>query len=121
MREEGVHTQRNGVLKGVCMQRNKKAGVGSLGAALVACLSMEHITTGFNSQRWKNHVPKAGQQRWGRLRGGGRKVAVAMVVEGGEIAVKTACMWCSVGDGEFDDGAGTGRQPFIGPESLGPE
>lgn len=48
-------------------------------------------------------------------------MAVVMVVEGGEIAVKTACMWCGVGDGGFDDGAGTGRQPFIGPESLGPE
>lgn len=69
MREEGVHTQRNGIGEcRECMQRNKKAGGGSLGAALVACLSMEHITTGFNSQRWKNHVPKAGQRRWGGAR-----------------------------------------------------
>lgn len=70
MREGSVHTLRNGDLKGGCregMQGNKKAGGGSLGAALVACLSMEHITTGFNSQRWKNHVPKAGQR--GRWRG----------------------------------------------------
>lgn len=44
-----------------------------------------------------------------------------MIVEGGEITVKMACMWCSVGDGEFDDGARRGRRPFTGPESLRPE
>lgn len=36
--------------------------------------------------------------------GGGRKVA--MVVEGGEITVKVACMCCCVADGGFDDGRG---------------
>lgn len=69
----GAHTEKWD-LKGECregMQRKTKAGGGSLGAALVACLSMEHITTGFNSQRWKNHVPQAGQWRWEGLRGAG--------------------------------------------------
>lgn len=53
----------------------KKGGESSLGAALVACLSMEHITTGFYSQRWKkNRVPKSGQQEWVTgPEGGGKK------------------------------------------------
>lgn len=98
------------------MQRNKnkkQAGGGSLGAALVACLSMEHITTGFDSQRWKNHVPKA---------------VVVVVVgaggfglgEGGRIALEMAWMWCGVGMVDFGDG-GDGGGLSLGPESLGPE
>lgn len=55
MREGGGHTLRNGVLRW-SVRRScrdiKKGGGGSLGAALVACLSMEHVTTGFNSQHW---------------------------------------------------------------------
>lgn len=75
------------------MQRKKTGG--TLGAALVACLSMEHITSGFNSQRWKNQAPKAGLRRsvggggWGgeswREEGGD-------ACKGGEIAAEMACM-----------------------------
>lgn len=76
---------------------------------------MEHITTGFNSQRWKNHFPKAGQWVAGVWSGvGGRKGIVGM-------AVRMACMCCLVGDGGFGDGTGGGRWAFNGPESLGPE
>lgn len=63
MREgRGIHTEKWGW--GGCregMQRHIITGGSSLGAALVACLSMEHIATGFNSQHWKNQIPEIGQ------------------------------------------------------------
>lgn len=47
---------------------------------------MAHVTTGFNSQRWKNHIPKS----W---------AAEVGVEEGSGMAVKEACM-CCIGDGQ---------------------
>lgn len=114
----GAHTEKWG-LKGECregMQRNQKSRRRYSGAALVACLSMEHITTGFNSQRWKNHFPKAGQWVAGVWSGvGGRKGVVGWLLGWHAcVAVLGMVAWV-MGLGEER------RWAFSGPESLGPE
>lgn len=101
---------RDGVWRGCkeSMQRNKKPGGGSLGAALVACLSMAHVTTGFNSQRWKNHIPKS----WAAEVGWGWKKAVRWLLKGHACA---ALGMVSLAMGR------RGRWSFIGLEPLRPE
>lgn len=42
-----------------CKEIQRKKKLGSLGAVLVACLSMDPITAGFNSKRWENHISKS--------------------------------------------------------------
>lgn len=63
------------------MRRNKETNI--LGAVLVACLSMEHITTSFTVNTGKTMFPKLGS-RAGKVKGRVMEV-------GQEVALKMEC------------------------------